>query len=519
MLFTGGVTPNSSPWLGALKDGQGFTGYCSEVDSTCLASSGVQALGLGLFKLCSTSPVPPCVESLEYLDAEKVWKPAEFVREADLSASPSRVAEAAQANLDGQTILSAQSQWGWKADLARNIPGSASGPLVFKLAGKSNAAGTDTYALEAKFNFSASTSGSAISAAASDFSIALRPVFELSCVNDKLPVPVITKDKVTGATGRQGGGGACVDITTTAYASSQGVGWAAGYSDNRPIRLTVQLPSSLGGWFQGRVDNPDIQVSKLTATSNRVVLSGSPIEAPITSKQLDIDAPNAQTVLDAYWPGGYEHIKGMKSRGFYGVTGPIWTPENGTKWYEIWGNLLDEKARGVASVWKFSHFKVQANCLGNPNELQGLVTTNAMVYQAKTPTFEKGALSYKVAGVHYNAKGDVFQGTYNFIMRSSTARCLYGFSSAPVSGTVSVTSSNGEQQVATTNVSEKDGWLRLSALGFTFSNPTISATLTQAPTKPPVAKAMKSITCTKGKVVKKVTSTAPKCPTGFKIKK
>lgn len=45
-------------------------------------------------------------------------------------------------------------------------------------------------------------------------------------------------------------------------------------------------------------------------------------------------------------------------------------------------------------------------------------------------------------------------GTYDLVMRSEVARCLYGFSSAPVSASVSITGSD-QTSVATTLVNEK----------------------------------------------------------------
>jgi hypothetical protein len=128
-------------------------------------------------------------------------------------------------------------------------------------------------------------------------------------------------------------------------------------------------------------------------------------------------------------------------------------------------------------------------------------------------------------------------GTYNLVMRSETARCLYGFTNAPISATVSVAGDNGST-VATTVTGEKDGWLSMSASGFGFSEKTSQVKLTQevapvpvvaqpisTPTpvavvapisKPATAVVKKTITCLKGKIKKVVTGTAPKCPTGFK---
>jgi hypothetical protein len=68
--------------------------------------------------------------------------------------------------------------------------------------------------------------------------------------------------------------------------------------------------------------------------------------------------------------------------------------------------------------------------------------------------------------------------------------------------------------VATTVVSEKNGWLKMAAYGFTFSEKTLTVRMTQA--NAPVVK--KTITCVKGKVTKKVTAVNAKCPAGYKKK-
>ena len=84
-------------------------------------------------------------------------------------------------------------------------------------------------------------------------------------------------------------------------------------------------------------------------------------------------------------------------------------------------------------------------------------------------------------------------------------------------------------------MTEKNGWLKMKAAGFTFSEKNIKVKLTQevqkveaTPTPSPSAttqaiveakKAIavkKAITCTKGKATKKITGLNPKCPTGYK---
>ena len=118
-------------------------------------------------------------------------------------------------------------------------------------------------------------------------------------------------------------------------------------------------------------------------------------------------------------------------------------------------------------------------------------------------------------------------------MRSESARCLYGFTNAPISATISIASADGEQKVATTVVNEKNGWLYLAASGFTFSSPVINIKLTQeaamkeevksetpAPvvTTPKVAAKMTTIKCVKNGKIKTIKATKPKCPVGYRLK-
>ena len=102
--------------------------------------------------------------------------------------------------------------------------------------------------------------------------------------------------------------------------------------------------------------------------------------------------------------------------------------------------------------------------------------------------------------------------------------------------------STGQARVSTVALYRNGNWVYLSADGFTFSAPTLKVKLIQPeppkvevasaatnnatpevktviPVKPAPAAAKKiTITCTKGKVTKKVFGANPKCPTGYKKK-
>jgi hypothetical protein len=132
-------------------------------------------------------------------------------------------------------------------------------------------------------------------------------------------------------------------------------------------------------------------------------------------------------------------------------------------------------------------------------------------------------MTYKLASPHFREDGTIARGSYDLAVRSDVVRCLYNFTSAPVRATISIQSEDGESQIATTVLSEKDGWLYLSAKGFTFSSPTIAVKFSQdaAPKPAPASKTSTkktTITCTKGKNSKKVTAVKPTCPAGYKVK-
>jgi hypothetical protein len=167
----------------------------------------------------------------------------------------------------------------------------------------------------------------------------------------------------------------------------------------------------------------------------------------------------------------------------------------------------------------------------------GVIGTNAVVYSDGPPKFDKAeqSLNYTVGASHLDSKGELFKGYYQLNLRSDVARCLYGFGTAPIQAKIEVSSSDGTPSVATTIINESEGWLKMTAAGFTFSTPQIKVKLSQEVSVPtpsasptptpspvatvkPVAAKKKTITCIKGKTSKKVTAVNPKCPTGYKKK-
>jgi hypothetical protein len=288
-------------------------------------------------------------------------------------------------------------------------------------------------------------------------------------------------------------------------------GMRTDFVEGTKIRLSFRVPENLGGWFSGRMKSPNIAVTKFSPTANRLVVEGSAVDVPqlaYVKAQADIQVEKTLNV------GRGGTAKGL----FWAVTAGGPGSEDVFKWVDLYRKQLNETAAGVSSYWRMMTVSAGQGgpCLADTSKVLGIVSTNAMGFDVGAPKFQSGSLNYQVTGLHYMPDGKTeTEGTYDLVMRSDTARCLYGFSKAPVSATISVTGSSGESKTATTVVGEKDGWLKMAAYGFTFSSPTISVKLTQAGATSAVKT---TITCAKGKLTKKVTAVNATCPAGYKKK-
>jgi hypothetical protein len=278
-------------------------------------------------------------------------------------------------------------------------------------------------------------------------------------------------------------------------------------------KISSRVPSDITGWFRGRLTKSQIDLSKFSATNNRLEITGESVKVP----RMFAFATAANTTAD--------QAKMIEMHG--GEFGPALF-EGGNKypfsdwgeftWVENFRKIANDTAAGISTIWNVSTIDNlgQNPCLADKSKVLGIVNTNATLYNGVVPDFVNGQLTYKVAGLHFQPDGKTLnEGTYDLVMRSDVARCLYGFSKAPISATISVVGEGGESRVATTVVNEKDGWLHLAAYGFTFSSPTISVKLTQVGSTP---SKKTTITCFKGKLTKKVTAVGPKCPSGYKKK-
>ena len=310
--------------------------------------------------------------------------------------------------------------------------------------------------------------------------------------------------------------------------------------DNK-YSITLRLSTPAKGWLHGRINGAEISMVSNADKSQVLTITGKPLQLPIVNGWVKWSA--APETIKSRYPAGYG--------GYARTSSDFTTTDLATRTIRVnsdisgqraidemnaWLPVLSDKAFNMKTLWQFATIRSpmppEVAACDKSGGVVGTVGTNASVYSDGPPSFDKtdGAMSYTVGAPHFDSKGSVFGGYYQLILRADVARCMYGFTNAPISAKVAVASSDGTPRVAVTTLNEKNGWLSLTATGFEFSTPKIAVQLKQEAVKPAVtpsptqsaapiaAPKTLTITCIKGKITKKVSGAKPICPTGYKKK-
>lgn len=307
----------------------------------------------------------------------------------------------------------------------------------------------------------------------------------------------------------------CV-VTETGYCYMH-----AEFPANYRFGITLKLGATIKGWFHGRIYRPVVTTkTDPVGGAEEITIEALPVVVPTIEEKV----PTSEVT-----PELKNFLANTEVSNGFGYVMPEASGPQSFEHTRLWLPVIKDKATTSYSYWSVKTLdqindSIIANCTKSDGALSGIVTTNALVYKAGPPAFDKTTqnLEYKVLSTHFTSDGSVAKGTYDLILSSTVARCIYGFSKAPIQASLSILSEDGSAQVATQTISEKNGWLTLSAAGFSYSSPTIEVKLTQEKSAEPAAKTpswaqgTKSITCAKGKVKKKVSGFNPKCPKGYK---
>lgn len=328
-------------------------------------------------------------------------------------------------------------------------------PTIFRVPGVIHGGGTDTYVMSARL--------------AMRFNHRLG-YFEANDLSTAVtPVTIVPRPQ------QQNGRLGCIEI------SPSECGVVEDFSAGVRVKTTVRVTNEVGGWFFGRMKDPNIGVMGHSASNNKLTVDAEPVRVA----RLNVVVPQSRLTLQDRKAMGNSGSSGAlgSERVYFGTAAH---DESVFKLIDHYRSWVNDTAAGETSLWSFRTITTGSGnqCFADNSQVFGIVTTNATGYNGNSPSYDRGSLNYRVAGLHYAAGGEALNlGTYDLVMRSDTARCLYGFTKAPVSATVAVLGAGGQETVATTVVSERDGWLKLAAYGFTFSEKEIKVRFTQSRTR------------------------------------
>lgn len=277
-------------------------------------------------------------------------------------------------------------------------------------------------------------------------------------------------------------------------------GIAVQFADGSRTSMTVRIPQQLGGWFHGRVAQADLDLSVINPDLNRLVISAEDVDVPTAGASFPILDPAFAAYKNHFYANnasglnyiidreGDNPIADDPARGLGSFD--QWQAEWSVEPFTVMEPLMGDTSDGSVNMWQFETLpsdETSNECFANRNRIQGMISTNAMVYQAGLPSFGLEGFTYQVGGLHKDYLGEITRGSYSLIMRTEEARCLYKLGDSAFRSEVAVTDLLGANKSSLTSVTNDGTWIRIWADEFTFSSPRISLNLTKASSAVPPA--------------------------------
>lgn len=464
-----------------------------------------------LLPLCSDEP-GPCIENFSIVENGLNF-PGAFSRYVDNAITDGLKAVINSSNFltDDQSILEWQETYTWSGDSSKNFP-SASSPSLWTVDQQENVAGANTYMVRAMLTFQYADSGNPVF---TDMAAEVIPYKEITrtasnpiSFSDFHPPVWYTRHEVNADLDGDGADDdgprtesfpnmashplasfdnpGLTDPVLCAFEEMGTCGVALKFDEDKKVELTLRIPKEFGGWFHGRLSDTKVDLSEYNQQLNRIKVSANPVTVPISSLQFEPCAPeNESAGLNLM---GQEYLEDFCEREASTPPEPYglawwgqWSPlsDRAVEMFTDFENYIDADAKGELSMWSFGSLPFDAidgSCFSD-TEVQGVISTNAMVYQAGLPVLSDRGFSYRLAGTHNDMYENPFRGDYTLEMRSSVARCIYNLGTTPFEASVTVTASAGNAKPSVTSISESDGWLRITARNFTFSESRVNLLL------------------------------------------
>ena len=258
------------------------------------------------------------------------------------------------------------------------------------------------------------------------------------------------------------------------------------------------------GWFTSQIKDPDVTFTKGSDGITRTIVTGTVAEINLVDGSLynpEPDCDNKGNSADLN--GALKQRNEFKASSLYRHIKVIMVPY----WAEYHHAAGKIPAGGM-------FITSNAQCFGQ------------VVFDAKA-----GTLNVPTGNAHYDVNGKVIDGWVETSIRGDFIRKIWNIEPkylSRVEVTVEYNANDTTAATSTTKYITAEDKIEIKAYGFHYSSPQVkikfpqSAFIQPAPPPGPPPKQVapqKTISCIRGKVVKKVTGSAPKCPSGYKIKR
>ncbi len=300
------------------------------------------------------------------------------------------------------------------------------------------------------------------------------------------------------------------------------------------FKVELALPSAPDGWVSGRVFRPNVVFatdSKNPKLPVTVSVSGSSMTVPFLAKSYFAFNPGERAIWDLLGnalnsPWRNDSI----SRGLALSPLDLDMFLTGLSHDPSWDKAASERTEWISNLSWQEQLVRGSTC--RQSGFEGFIGSNALVYESNLPVFDaiSKEMTYRVASPHSLSNGEIHSGAYSLVISEKLARCIWRLDSKIGRLSLSVTNEDGTSKAATTSLNLQDGLLSFEAAGFTFSEVKLQARfvpediVVNTPVakrpigKPVVIQKKTTITCVKGKLIKKMTAVGPKCPAGYKKK-
>jgi len=279
-----------------------------------------------------------------------------------------------------------------------------------------------------------------------------------------------------------GGGNTATEVCVVQFQVGGTCGAKREIPENLKLNLVLRLSKEPNGWYHGRLSDPSVNLVK---SGKGVILSVAGSTVPVPTLQHSASYKDMPVALKRYWNNCVKSWDCPKSTRQAGAilekqTGEernitseqkAWSPRalQTVKFFKAYTNDLSPKVEKVWAVRSLQNTNVPGGRCFSSKGFKGLITTNATAYSDGPPVLSRGVLKYSLAAPSKAAdSGEEVPGSYNLVMRTSFARCIYGGRSVSPRAEISVTAIDGDYRVSTSVTSRTNNFIRVSANNFNY---------------------------------------------------